>query len=198
MPVGYSNHRWLGILLAFSFHSTNVLSFHTNNAFSRGPTIRLHASSSGSDDDGKTELAAVNDDESTISTVTIDDGGSDLTDRFKYKVHALMGTYDPVPGAVDDENQAGNIIGALLEFPTEYTFTVVGKTVEDSAGDAYVNEVKSALSSILGSDAKTEMRVVPRGKKFTRVSAKVTVESASIISSIYEELGALEATVMKF
>ena len=29
------------------------------------------------------------------STVKIDDGGSDLTDRFKYKVQALMGNFDP-------------------------------------------------------------------------------------------------------
>ena len=82
---------------------------------------------------------------------------------------------------------------------------MVGKTIdnqldigEESAGDAYVRDVKSTLNSVLGSDAKMEVRVVPRGKKFTKVSAKVTVESASIISSIYEELGALEATVMKF
>ena len=117
-----------------------------------------------------------------------------------------MGTYDPPPSAVDDENQTGHIIGAMLQFPTEYTFSVVGKTIdnqqldndESSAGDAYASEVRSALSSILGSDADVEMRVVPRGKKFTRVSAKVTVESASVIASIYEGLDALKATVMKF
>ncbi|KAL7527396.1 hypothetical protein ACHAXR_001938 [Thalassiosira sp. AJA248-18] len=122
-----------------------------------------------------------------------------------------MGTYDPAPGVVDDDKQTGNIIGAMLEFPTEYTFTVVGKTAidnnqhletesgdDDSAADVYASDVKKAFVSVLGSDAKVEMRVIPRGKKFTRVSAKVTVDSASVISSIYEELDALEATVMKF
>ena len=112
-----------------------------------------------------------------------------------------MGDYDPLPGAVNDENQTGNIIGALLQFPTEYTFTVVGKTLEkeeSAAGDIYAKEVKQVLTSVLGSDAEMEVRVVPRGKKFTRVSLKVMVESASVISSIYDELGALEATVMKF
>jgi hypothetical protein len=43
------------------------------------------------------------------TTVRIDDGGSDLNDRFKYKVHALMGTYDPQTGT-DDERQDGNIL----------------------------------------------------------------------------------------
>ncbi len=108
-----------------------------------------------------------------------------------------MGSYDPAPGAVDDENQMGSIIGKILQFPTAYTFSVVGRT-EFVAGDVYANEVKLALSSVLGSDAEMELRVVTRGKKFTRVSAKVTVDSSSIIKKIYEELGALDATVMKF
>ncbi|KAL3797657.1 hypothetical protein HJC23_013489 [Cyclotella cryptica] len=111
------------------------------------------------------------------------------------KVHALMGTYDPPSGTVDDENQTGNIIGAMLQFPTEYTFSVVGKT---SDGDSYARDVKALLESILGSDARMETRVVPRGTKFIRVSVKVRVDSASMISSIYEELDAMELTVMKF
>jgi len=118
-----------------------------------------------------------------------------------------MGTYDTPAGVIDDENQTGRITGSLLNFPTEYTFSVVGKTTtitttittnNDNGGEDYANSVKFALTSILGSDAKIELRVVPRGTKFTRVSAKVTVESANIISSIYEELGALDGTVMKF
>eukprot|EP00970_Alexandrium_tamarense_P013782 scaffold3686_cov193-Alexandrium_tamarense.AAC.10 len=135
-----------------------------------------------------------------MSKVKIDDGGSDLTDRFKYKVHALMGTYDPPAGSTDDENQTANIIGALLEFPTEYTFTVVGKAsneVDGTAGDAYATDVKYVMTSILG-NAKMETRSVPRGKKFTRVSVKVMVESAAMIQSIYDELGAMELTVMKY
>jgi hypothetical protein len=108
-----------------------------------------------------------------------------------------MGSYDPAPGAIDDENQMGIIIGKMLEFPTVYTFTAVGRT-ESIPGDLYANQVKLALSSVLGSDARMELQIVPRGEKFTRISAKVTVDSAYVISSIYEELGALEATVMKF
>ena len=43
------------------------------------------------------------------SVIRIDDHGSNLTDRFKYKVNALMGTFDPRSG-VDDERQEGNIL----------------------------------------------------------------------------------------
>lgn len=116
-----------------------------------------------------------------------------------------MGTYDTPMGVIDDENQTGRIIGAVLNFPTDFTFSVVGKTdptvltnSNSNDGGDYANSVKRALTSILGSDSKIELRVVPRGTKFTRVTAKVTVESASIISSIYAELGALDGTVMKF
>ncbi len=116
-----------------------------------------------------------------------------------------MGTYDTPLGIVDDENQTGRIIGAVLNFPTEYTFSVVGKTKltgsnnnkHDGGGD-YASNVKLALKSILGPDAKIELRIVPRGLKYTRVSAKVTVENANIISLIYTELGALDGTIMKF
>lgn len=106
-----------------------------------------------------------------------------------------MGTYDPPPGATDDENQMGFITGAFLQFPTEYTFSVIGKTND---GDAYVNDVKCLMESILGSDVRMETRVVPRGTKFTRVNVKVNVESAAMITSIYEELDSMELTVMKF
>lgn len=138
----------------------------------------------------------------TPASVTMDDGGSDLTDRFKYKVHALMGTYDPEPGKIDDENQSGNILGALLQFPTQYTFSVVGRNIEDedsssSVGDNYADEVKAVIESTLG-ETEMEMRVTPRGKKFTKVSVSVSVESAAMITSIYDDLGQLDSTVMKF
>lgn len=48
-------------------------------------------------------------DEMQVGEVKIDDGGSNLTDRFKYKVNALMGVFDPQGGA-DDERQDGNIL----------------------------------------------------------------------------------------
>ncbi len=106
-----------------------------------------------------------------------------------------MGSYDPPAGTTDDENQTGNIMGALLNFPTEYTFSVVGKT---TIGEDYAEEVKKVLVTIVGENADFDLSVIPRGKKFTKVSARITVESASMIASIYNELDAMESTVMKF
>lgn len=195
----YSGRQWLGLLITLAFHSAlQVQAFHS--VVKPVVPTRLYASSAGDDNEiPNADAPSEGDSAASVSpaAVTLDEGGIDLTDRFKYKVHALMGDYDPAPGAADDENQTGNIIGAMLEFPSDYTFTVVGRAA-DSAGDQYASDVKQALVSVLGSDAKMEMRVVPRGKSFTRVTAKLTVESASMISFIYEELDALEATVMKF
>ncbi|KAK1747352.1 hypothetical protein QTG54_001315 [Skeletonema marinoi] len=154
---------------------------------------------SAEEENDTTDAAAAAETMISPASVTMDDGGSDLTDRFKYKVHALMGTYDLPEGKVDDENQTGNILGQLLQFPTEYTFTVVGKKAEtEDPCDNYERKVRAVVESALGEAANIEMRVTPRGKRFTKVSLKVTVESAAIIAAIYEELGALDATVMKF
>ena len=110
-----------------------------------------------------------------------------------------MGTYDLPEGKVDDENQMGNILGAMLTFPTEYTFSVVGKNAEsEDPCDNYSRKVRAVVESVLGESTNMEMRVKPRGKRFTKVSIKVTVDSAAAISTIYEELDALKATVMKF
>jgi len=170
-------------------HAFHASSTSTKN---KRPSLRLYSNFNNDEQ---------NDDASILlppAVVTInDDGGSDLTDRFKYKVHALMGTYDTPPGVVDDENQTGNILDKMLQFPTTYTFSVVGKTENINHG-VYANEVELALISVLGSNAQVEMLVVPRGKKFTKVTATVTVDSASVISYIYDKLEALDATVMKF
>jgi hypothetical protein len=62
---------------------------------------------SSNDDDDESEQPIVE------TTVRIDDGGSNLTNRFKYKMHALMGTFDPKTGE-DDERQGGNILNGTF------------------------------------------------------------------------------------
>jgi len=110
----------------------------------------------------------------------------------------IVGTYDPV--GIDNDQQTANIVGALLQFPTSYTFTVVGKNSEENEnnGDEYANSIKSIVESILGNDTQIEMRVVPRGNKFTKVTITADVESQGMITNIYDELDSLDATVMKF
>lgn len=208
MSLGCNNRQRQAIYFIAFVVLEGGHSFHAPTAAkNKQPSQRPH--SNFNSDDGwsnqnenidSAKIIGVDSDEtSTVppSLVTIDDGGSDLTDRFKYKVHALMGTYDAPLGVVDDENQMGNILDKMLQFPTKYTFSVVGKTENMSHGD-YSNEVELALTSVLGSRLQVEMTVVPRGKKFTKVTATVTVDSASVISFIYDKLDALDATVMKF
>lgn len=132
------------------------------------------------------------------AAVRVDDGGSDLTDRFKYKVNALMGVFDP-QSETDDERQDGNILSAMLKFPVRYSFNVVGRTSgDDVTKEKYVEDVKGVVSTESGDVDGMECRVTPRGKNFTRVSILVTVESAAIINSIYSALGDIELTVMKY
>jgi putative lipoic acid-binding regulatory protein len=154
-------------------------------------------------DGGEDEESAEYDDDDDqplmqTGTVTMDDGGSDLTNRFKYKVNALMGVFDPQVGE-DDERQDGNILNAMLTFPTQFTFNAVGRTSgEDSLKEEYVEQVKETVSSLAGDEVDFKCQITPRGKSFTRVSIQVKVDSAAVISSIYDELGKMEMTVMKY
>lgn len=144
------------------------------------------------DGDDDTEIMAT-------STVRIDDGGSNLTERFKYKVNALMGVFDP-PADTDNENETGNILNAMLTFPITYSFNCVGRTVgDDSVKDNFVSQVKAAVASCTGeADPDMICRITPRGNKFTKVVIEANVESAAMIAAIYKELEQLELSVMQF
>jgi putative lipoic acid-binding regulatory protein len=135
------------------------------------------------------------DDEGAVFRVN--DGGSNLTDRFKYKVHALMGDYDP-PAEQDNENETGHILSAMLEFPVVYSFNVVGRTSGDEAKkELFVEQVKAAVTEISGPDGMS-LRITPRGKSFTKVVIEANVENAAMITNIYKELKKLEMSVMQF
>lgn len=152
-------------------------------------------------DDAADTSSTGDDDDMPIvkSTVKIDDGGSDLTERFKYKMQALLGNFDPQMGEDTEADGQGNIVTALLNFPTRFTFTVVAKlNGDDEAKEAYIDQVKRIVGETSGSAHTLELRVTPRGANFVRVSVEVTVESGAIINTIYDELSNVEATVMKY
>jgi len=111
-----------------------------------------------------------------------------------------MGTFDPPVGKEDTEREQGNILNAMLNFPAQYTFSVVGRTNGDIIiQKQYVEDVRKLLSNATGQDLQTlECEVTARGKKFTRVSVDVAVDSAAIITSIYEELANMEFTIMRY
>lgn len=135
-----------------------------------------------------------------VSNARIDDGGSNLTDRFKYKVNALMGVFDPPDAAADTENENGNILNAMLKFPVEYAFNAVGRTSGDPQIQQYfVDQVKEVVMSRTGeTEERLATRVTPRGSRFTKVTIQAEVQSASMIAKIYEELSELELCVMQF
>lgn len=168
-----------------------------------GRRVRLQSSAQdNADDDDKSQEDATpstNEVEPVYETVVkMDDGGSDLTDRFKYKVNALMGVFDPQTG-VDDERQSGNILNALVKFPVRYSFNVVGRTNGDETlKEEYVAEIKDIVSGLSGDEEGMELRITPRGKNFTRITLQVTVESVAIINSIYDALQEHDKTVMQY
>jgi putative lipoic acid-binding regulatory protein len=158
--------------------------------------VTQSARRASSNDSGFEASDGVNDEEISDmtmgATIRIDDGGSDLTDRFKYKVNALMGVFDP-PSEQDNERVSGHILNAMVTFPVRYTFHVVGRG--DSA--AFVDAVRAVVDQVTGDD-QLVMKVTPRGTKFTKLLIEANVQSSSMVSSIYEQLEALEQVVMKF
>mmetsp|Transcript_23918 Transcript_23918/g.47578 ORF Transcript_23918/g.47578 Transcript_23918/m.47578 type:complete len:192 (+) Transcript_23918:129-704(+) len=136
----------------------------------------------------------------SASEVGADVDGDDLTDRFKYKVNALMGTYDPAGGRPDDETQTGNVAEALLNFPAPYSFAVVGRTgPEEADRRAFADGVTAEIRGISGGeDDGTTTRVTPRGENFTKVTVEVTVASTAMMNQIHRALSDLDGVVMSF
>jgi putative lipoic acid-binding regulatory protein len=197
--------------------SNNVSSFSYSNAVGfnipkHPPLLHLWKGKEGdvaADDDDRlvgstSDSSSVSDPSCSVdpmvpSTFRMDDGGSNLTDRFKYKVHALMGTFDPpLDGVNNHERQNGNLFHAMLSFPTKFTFYVVGKTLgEEEVQTMYVDTVKKLVYETTGDDDMT-YHVTPRGKNFVKVIVQANVQSSTMITSIYDDLENLERTVMRF
>lgn len=177
-----------------------LLGFNECNAFapSHSPGCRVHRNfhvpMTGADDSDQVDDGDGEDQPIAEATMKIDDGGSNLTDRFKWKVNALMGVFDP-QGEVDDDRQEGNILNALLNFPVRYTFNIIGKTSGDGVDD-YVEAVKKVVMATAGDEIAC--KITPRGKNYTKVQCEVEVQNAAMINNIYDELEKMERTVMRF
>eukprot|EP00548_Thalassiothrix_antarctica_P012421 CAMPEP_0194157196 /NCGR_PEP_ID=MMETSP0152-20130528/71044_1 /TAXON_ID=1049557 /ORGANISM="Thalassiothrix antarctica, Strain L6-D1" /LENGTH=203 /DNA_ID=CAMNT_0038865407 /DNA_START=1 /DNA_END=612 /DNA_ORIENTATION=+ len=183
------------IVLAFLPHYDGVSSLSVLNNGDQSRLMQNFLKSKLESDD-----ESIVDNKETANEARIDDGRkSDTTERFNYSVNALMGQYDPATTGNDNsERENGNILNAMMKFPTSFTLNVVGRTKGDEESkDEYINQVQDTVKSISGDD-DSEFQVSPRGKSFTRISMKVRVESAAVINSIYEELDKMETTVMKY
>jgi putative lipoic acid-binding regulatory protein len=109
-----------------------------------------------------------------------------------------MGTYDPTDGVENNERQNGNILNAMMTFPSKFTFNVVGKTLCNAEKQIqYVNEIKQVVYETTGDD-EISYEVTPRGTKFVKVCVEANVQSAAMINSIFDDLDKIELTVMRF
>lgn len=109
-----------------------------------------------------------------------------------------MGKYDPAQSDTDNESTDGNILQAMLNFPTPYVFNIVGRTNGDeNVKESYINDVNEIVLSSSG-DQELQYESVARGKNFIKIRIEAIVESASMITCIYEELAKHELTVMRF
>ena len=94
-----SNHRFFGTgFIVTSNRISRSIVAQRQNRF-------LSANANSDDQDGNKNNNETTEPESNDGSCR----SSDMTDRFKYQVNALMGTYDPMNG-VDDERQDGNIL----------------------------------------------------------------------------------------
>jgi len=184
------------ILLLLAVTLEGVWSFGVLVPQSRAsPSSRIIVIWSAADESSE----GVGEDEEVIATsvVKIDDGGSDLTDRFKWKVNALMGVFDPQ--GEDDERQDGNIMNAILNFPVLYSWNVVGRTGgDDAVVEEFITQVKEVVMKATGDEDGIQCQIIPRSKNFTKVTIRANVQNADMISAAYDSLEALKLTVMRF
>ena len=116
-----------------------------------------------------------------------------------------MGVFDPPnDGKPDDEYADGNILNAMLRFPMDYSFHVVGKINGEEDEDKeklameYVEQVRQMVLAN-SSEQVIVTNVTPRSNyKFVKVSVQATVESSSMITNIYNQLDDIENTIMRF
>ena len=109
-----------------------------------------------------------------------------------------MGKYDPAQSEMDNESTDGNILQAMMNFPAPYVFNIVGRTNGDEkVKEAYINDINDIVLASSG-DKELQYESVPRGKKFVKIRIEAVVESASMITLIYENLAKHELTVMRF
>ena len=109
-----------------------------------------------------------------------------------------MGKFDPAQPDLDNENADGNILQAMMQFPSPYTFNIVGKTNGDEKlTEGYIDDVKTIVLETSG-DKELTIESVPRGKNFIKIKIEAVVESASMINLIYDQLAEHDLTKMRF
>lgn len=104
---------------------------------------------------------------------------------------------DPPDINKDTERSPSNILGALMNFPTNHTFTVIGRTNGDvDEQNGFVDGVREATSS--AGTHSFDLNVSQRGINFTKATITLEVSSPEMISEMNARLNAVESSVMQF
>ena len=155
----FSVSRFVIALKVLHEITTSTSFLHTPSSFPSGVS-KIVATSTATSNPYEREsqiFAAAGDDEKEPSA-KVDDGSNEETtasssydeptDRFKYKVHALMGDYDPIEGTADDEDQDGNIMKALITFSLSTCLTLSERflpTMKPTKGTAIASKPSSMV-----------------------------------------------------
>eukprot|EP00882_Tetradesmus_deserticola_P017115 GHRQ01018317.1.p1 GENE.GHRQ01018317.1~~GHRQ01018317.1.p1 ORF type:complete len:189 (+),score=42.57 GHRQ01018317.1:304-870(+) len=80
--------------------------------------------------------------------------------RFDVAVRALRGELDPAPWVDDTERNPGVLMSKLINFPTAYTFQVVGKPAVDSSKDNFVRDMVETIRRVCQTEVQQDDIIV--------------------------------------
>ncbi|WIA18012.1 hypothetical protein OEZ85_009499 [Tetradesmus obliquus] len=121
--------------------------------------------------------------------------------RFDVAVRALRGELDPAPWVENTERSPGVLMSKLINFPTAYTFQVVGKPAAGSSKEGFVQDMVATIGKACQAEVQQEDITVKERLGGKYISMSVTVQSVrapEIIQSTYDAIGQDPRVTMKF
>ncbi|GAQ84029.1 hypothetical protein KFL_001730220 [Klebsormidium nitens] len=113
-------------------------------------------------------------------------GGS----RFDVAVRAMKGDFDPPKASEDTEKRS--LLEALVQFPSFYTFSIVGKveTTSKAPGKVFTKDTLETVERICGTKLATGHYSVREkaGGKYISMRITTLVQSADLVKATYDEL----------
>lgn len=111
--------------------------------------------------------------------------------RFDLYVRALRGEYDAPYDT--SERDDGEIMETIQQFPAKYTYQVV-TTTETASEEGFVSGLVEKIAGAAG-EAKVEVEVKPRGKKYSSIWCTMFVFSAKEVSDTIREIKDYDARI---
>ena len=111
--------------------------------------------------------------------------------RFDLYVRALRGEYDAPYDTT--ERDGGEIMETIQQFPCKYTYQVV-TTMETAREDAFLAGLVEKIAGAAG-EAKVELEVKPRGKKYASIWCTMFVFSAKEVGDTIREIKDYDARI---